>query len=417
MPGSAVSVEPEVFTRFQHADEGALEHIFRDAFPALTADATAATHDPVSAAHVVEDSFLDAWAARDHIAGPAALEEFLRQTVHVHAVRESSRRAALHRFQQFEGEHAHAHEVHIPTTDEAWEQLLTVLHAPRVDLDEAARKRALASRHEAAQHVTAIATKRSWKMPVAVIVAAAAAMAVGGWWLDRAGEAARVDSALQSTEARLLSTQRGQRATVTLADASTALLGPESSLKIAPDFGPDLRVLGLTGTASFEVAPQEKTPFIVKVGQTTLTATGTTFDVSAFPDADAVLVRVRTGSVTAETPQDSRMVHAGGAVSITADGSMSTPAADVVQRTFAWLDGQFIVENSTVKGILPLFRRWYKLDLQVADPALMDRPATVRASLDSPEDALAALQETAGVKLTYDKQQTMILVDATKGKR
>ncbi|HEU4564521.1 MAG TPA: FecR family protein, partial [Gemmatimonadaceae bacterium] len=299
-------IDRDVLTGFRGSDEHALEQIFRSEYAALTELAAAESGEPASAARIVEGAFVDAWNTRERLESPAALEDFLRREVHTRAVREKSRRAAAHRLSSFEGGAARAGQTGPATVDEAWSHLEGVLHAPPPDTRRSARLVAEVTRRDAAEHVAAIAKKRSWVVPAAAIVAAVIVLSVLGRWLDRASRVAQVDSALASPDVRVVSTQLGQRATATLLDGSEAQLAPDTKLTIPPGFAEKLRAVKLEGAASFTVAPGSQLPFIVRAKGVRITATGTAFDVSAFPDDQSVIVRVREGEVQVKVGEAAR---------------------------------------------------------------------------------------------------------------
>jgi hypothetical protein len=61
--------------------------------------------------------------------------------------------------------------------------------------------------------------------------------------------------------------------------------------------------------------------------------------------------------------------------------------------------------------VLPLITRWYGLEIKVPDQALLARPVTASASLESSREAIAAIERSA--KLAFDYEgKTMILRDA-----
>lgn len=100
-------------------------------------------------------------------------------------------------------------------------------------------------------------------------------------------------------------TVAGQKSTITLADGTTIRLNSESSLVYPESFDGDIRSVQLVGEAFFDVAHDEKRPFIIKSGDLVTTVLGTSFNISAFPDED-IEVTVASGKVAVSTdPGDS----------------------------------------------------------------------------------------------------------------
>ena len=91
-------------------------------------------------------------------------------------------------------------------------------------------------------------------------------------------------------------TQRGEKATVTLSDGSTIRLNAESSVSFPRRFIGDTRAITLTGEAFFTVIRNPDKPFTVKTADLITNVLGTSFNVKAFAE-DEVQVTVTSGLV------------------------------------------------------------------------------------------------------------------------
>jgi transmembrane sensor len=409
------------------ADDPALERIFRDSYASLTAEASAELQGAGHAHAVVSHAFLEAWRERERFESPAALEAFLHRAVHDGAVREKYRRAVVHHIQERSpsrgATHAPSRTIDDPpkSVDEAWAEVNAALHVAAPTATPEVRH--ALSRHGTAEHVAALAKRRvSWGAWVIALLAAVALVLVARM-LGRSSAEAIAEKALQSQEARVLFSNRGQRALVSLTDDSKATLGPDSRLIIPPGFGTKLRTVRLEGTASFQVAPGQELPFVVRAGRATITALGTSFDVAADTSSDFVVVRVRSDRVQVAAGGESREIAAGEALIVRRDGIVA-PTPVELSSSLAWTDGSFVVADRPLRDVLPLLRRWYALDLEVADSALLARRVSMTSELGAPRFAIDALETAADAALTW-KGERMILVDrsaaksvkATKGAR
>jgi ferric-dicitrate binding protein FerR (iron transport regulator) len=413
MTASFPPIDREVVTGLRSGDEHALERVFRDHYVALTTEARAELDDPVTAPRVVERAFVRAWAERDRFQTPDDLESFLHKTVHEGAVRERSRQAALHRFEAFEGVHVNKEGAakEAPPVSDAWAHVVAALHAPTLDPSQVSHDRLDRSRHSAAEHVAAVAKNPPWVMPV--LLGAVLAVIVFGalWWVDRTSAEAAVDRALAASDVRILSSKPGQRATLTLGDGTGVVLGADSKLTVPARFGDNLRAVKLEGTATFNAASKGGPDFQVRAGNAVVTTTGTEFGVSAFPN-EPVTVRVTEGQVSVKGGDDSRTVAAGSAVAVAGNGKMSEPAKPVLDQALGWMDGRLMVTGRPLRDVLPQVNRWYALKLEVKDPALLERPVTINAGLESSKDAINALESSSGLKFGYEGK-TMVLRQPT----
>src|SRR5690606_8432623 len=92
----------------------------------------------------------------------------------------------------------------------------------------------------------------------------------------------------------------GSRTVVQLSDGSVVHLNAGSRLKYPYTFTGNTREVALMGEGYFEVAHNAERPFVVKAGGLNVRALGTTFNVLAYPDIDAVETTLVEGKVVLE---------------------------------------------------------------------------------------------------------------------
>lgn len=92
-----------------------------------------------------------------------------------------------------------------------------------------------------------------------------------------------------------LTTHEGQMQTVALPDGSVVMMSEETTL--AYDFGQTNRWVDFTGKAEFEVAKDAAHPFIVRVGEYSVTVVGTHFTLFAKPGNIFYSISLQEGAV------------------------------------------------------------------------------------------------------------------------
>jgi ferric-dicitrate binding protein FerR (iron transport regulator) len=200
---------------------------------------------------------------------------------------------------------------------------------------------------------------------------------------------------------------------VTLLDGSRASLGADSKLVIAPDFGATVRAAKLEGTAMFTVAPGNRHPFLIRAGNTSVTATGTTFGVHAYPGDDDVTVVAREGSVTVKAEGGTRDVAAGQGLVVTKAGGIRDAAGPDIDRALGWTENRFAMAERPLRDVLRAMSRWYGLDIKVRDSTLLNRTVTVAADLQSPRDAITAVERSGRLTFDYEPDgRTRVVRDA-----
>ena len=416
MTPKTAPVDRDVLAELRRGDEHALERIVRDRYATLTEEAKVELQDDAYAApRVVEHVFLRVWAERSQFETPESFEEFLHTAVHQASVREKSRRAGLHRIEKHEGVKNVARPGMQQTADagEAWAHVENAIHATdgrhTPDMD---RKMADQTRHEAAVHVAELARRPKLAMPIALGVLAVILVGAGIWALDRAGTAKAVDRSLAAPDARVVESRPGQIGNVTLDDGSTVKVGPSSKLRIAPKLAKDVAAYSLDGTGVFEVAPGLPRQFVVRARNTSVVATGTAFTIRAFPDEPEVIVRVTAGEVTVSSPKDSRTVAANQTVAVDTSGAIREPAEKEANDALSWTSGRFVYTGHTLGDFLPELKRWFGSVVEVKDQTLLARPVALDVPLDSPRQAIEAVEKSANVKAVFEGQK-MFFQDAS----
>jgi transmembrane sensor len=408
MPALLTPLDDVQVAAFHDGDEHAFEQLVHARFDALTDTARRTLgDDALGAPRVAIAALLAAWRAHPTLTSARAIEAALDDAVPHLCAEELRRRAALHRFEQHEGVHAHPSERPPMTAAQAWDEIAGRLHVS--EEDRAAHReesRRIARRH-AREHVDTVAARR---IPTgAIITGVVLLVAAFGLvrYMDRGSAELALTRALESTDVRTLRSSPGQRGTVSLRDESSAQLGAASTLRIPREFGTRVRGLALDGASRFIVAPEGGQPFQVRVNGASIVATGTDFVVRAYADDDEVLVLVREGSVRVQATSGeaaSRALSAGEAVAVTSDGTFREPSPRDVELAFSWVDGVLRLQDVTLEEALRMLKRWHALEASLADPMLAQRRLSTTLSLESGAQALDSITQAARVMVTYDGQ-------------
>ena len=380
------------------ANEETLRRVFLEEFASLTAEARADLGEDARALvpKVVEGAFVRAWDARARFKTPQEVHQFLVEDVHHAAARALSRRAGAHRLAG--GGKQSAHTVQDETPEEAWTHIMHALHgethSPRALADAAAH-----SRHEAAEHI-----KKSAKtVPLWTIAAIGAVVlaffVVVATVMGRVSEDARVARALNAPDLKPIATTFAKMGMVTLDDGTKVRLAPESDVTVPKMFNTELRAVRLKGTAEFNVAKNEKLPFRVDAGRSTIIATGTAFSAQVRDDSSVTVV-VSEGSVRVGRARALTDVASGSAV-VAKDSVVRQATQAERDEADSWRTGTLVVNDKPLGQVLNLMKRWYGLTILVQNPKLMDRKASFRASLDSTRQAIRGIEESTGLQFGY----------------
>lgn len=391
-------------TRFAGGDQAALIALYRDAYDSLC-ERAAETLGPDLAhfrGRVAEKAMLNAWQARARFQNPMAFADYLDEAIQQETDIQKRKHASLHRR---EGQHSTAH-ITVPSVDEAVAKLTEALNP--VDHDKAlAEARELKKAH-AKEHVARVGGRPKWVLPTVLTVVAVVGIIGLQKYLDKAGVDAAIDRALKSDGVQTLSSGKGQRGSLTLRDGTKAAIGSDSKLRIPEEFAtPKMRTIALEGTATFTVAAAtgaDAVPFSVRAGNATFTAASGVFTVRGFAEDGAVTLDVKEGAVTVKDRESgtTQTVNAGAAISF-ANGA--TTPLDGVKRdvAMAWTRDSLVFDNQPLKVVVPELVRWFSLNAAIADPAIENRPVSMRIALSSSGDATKALTAAANLAIQFGK--------------
>jgi transmembrane sensor len=293
-----------------------------------------------------------------------------------------------------------------PTRAELLDALDRALHraafTPPAGLDVEAALRAVTARRD----ILPIEPRRAfWRGRPAFVAAAAVLVLLLGGTLWRSGQRAGTGPA------RI--TAIGQRDSVVLSDGTRVLLGPRSRLALARGYGRQHREVELTGVALFEVRHDPDRPFRVRAGSAWISDLGTTFAVRS-DSGQPVQVIVTAGRVrlgTAGAPANRGVtVAAGDRGVLHPDGRVATERDTTVDAELAWTQGRLVFDNAPIELVRAELRRWYGIELEVADSSLERRHLTASFGGGEPaQQVLTVIALALGASLERRAGDTVVV--------
>ena len=236
-------------------------------------------------------------------------------------------------------------------------------------------------------------TVRSTRRPVVQWAVAAAAVLVVAAGIARSRRGA------EGAGARIVATTTGQVDSVRLADGTRVVLGPSSELTVPAGFAVERREVRLRGAAFFQVTHDASHPFAVRSGRAEISDIGTAFTVRS-DDADGVEVAVREGAVRLRVDGALRAdLAAGDRAEMAASGALSVRRAGASDDDVAWTRGQLVFRETPVARVRSELRRWYGIELIVADSGLAGRHLTASFLHESRRQVLDVI--TLALGATY----------------
>ncbi|MGQ0703373.1 MAG: FecR family protein [Gemmatimonadales bacterium] len=262
--------------------------------------------------------------------------------------------------------------------------------------------------------VIALPVRRRWPV-TALAIAAGLALLVSGALLWRTLPWSRA-----AVPATTYATGIGRTDSVALPDGSTAVVGPHSRLTILAGYGAEGRgrTVELEGEAFFDVVHDVSRPFRVRAGRVVVQDLGTRFSVRS--DAEGVRVVVESGSVRVEGNVRAavRRIDLRAGQAITWRGNSVPPQLHLsTDQDLAWLKGQLSFDNASLLRVREDLRRWYGLELVLADSALASRHVTARFAGEPVEQVLRTLALSLGATVERRGDSAIVRPSAPPGRR
>jgi ferric-dicitrate binding protein FerR (iron transport regulator) len=175
-------------------------------------------------------------------------------------------------------------------------------------------------------------------------------------------------------------TKPGQRSTIRLADGSSVMLAPATSVRFTPSN------IEVSGEAYFTVAPHSARPFVVRTSNAAVQVLGTRFSVRHYPDEMSSRVVVEDGRVTLQALRsrgtgDSRIISAQMLAFVTDSGISVSPGIATRDYT-GWTHGMLIFKGVPLRDVVEELNRTYRANIRLRDSALASRTIVAEIELD-----------------------------------
>lgn len=199
----------------------------------------------------------------------------------------------------------------------------------------------------------------------------------------------------------------GAKRTITTNDGSIIELNTDSQLRVAFRLR-TRRVFLDRGQAYFDVAKKENRPFIVRANHTSVTVTGTRFDVD-ISKQDKISVSVAEGLVSVALNDQNRTRRSAPnapEVAVSSgkrfegnilDNSHELHDADI-ENLLAWRRNQLIFQNASLSEAIAEISRYTPMRLSITDQALADRTFSGVIQLGDPAAIILSLEAVSGAK-------------------
>jgi transmembrane sensor len=267
---------------------------------------------------------------------------------------------------------------------------------------------------------------------VAALAAGVVVAVLGIAWMSRSWWHAPLEPQTLASE---LKTRVGERRQTMLADGSLVWLNTDTDLQVA--FSASRRSVHLvSGEAYFEVAKDSRRPFVVGVGDSTITAVGTTFNV--YHRGDQTRVTVLEGTVEVargepavgkaalraksaaprlrkaviapaivETPEKVRVDQT--AALLDTGIKVTTLPPQAVAHEASWRQGKLYFDAVTLKDMVTQLNPYLSAHVVIADPSIEGFVGGGVVHVDSADSILTAISVAWPVEVKREAPDLIVL--------
>lgn len=234
--------------------------------------------------------------------------------------------------------------------------------------------------------------KRPW---LAVAAAAGLVLAVAGWLTVHMG-----------TSTTVMQTAVGENRRLRLPDGSEVTLGGDTTLELS--FDERARDIEISqGEALFSVVKDAARPFRVHVGDTTVTALGTQFNVRR--GAEQTVVAVLEGRVAVEpSGHEPIRLAAGEQTILKKKGTAVATHLRDPSATTAWRKGLLSFQSEPLRSVLEDVNRYSAKPVVLADPAIGSIRITGTVMQDNLQEWVGSLENAFELRASEEEARIVL---------
>ncbi|MHC1778604.1 MAG: FecR family protein [Bacteroidales bacterium] len=207
-----------------------------------------------------------------------------------------------------------------------------------------------------------------------------------------------------------LAIPKGRSYSLVLSDGTKIWLNALSKIKYPVRFDNHERRVVISGEAYFEVAKNEKVPFIVETSYYDVKVLGTKFNVNAYSDEKEVATTLLSGLVSIPSADgSSTVVEPGEQYKYDKETKKSTLKTVNTDLYISWTNNNLLMEQMTLADIFKVLTRRYEIDTFFTEEGLKDETFSGLVPLnDSLEVILDQISKVSDVEFRIEGKLIMI---------
>jgi ferric-dicitrate binding protein FerR (iron transport regulator) len=171
----------------------------------------------------------------------------------------------------------------------------------------------------------------------------------------------------------------------------------------------------LSGEAYFEIAKDERKPFVVTARGMRVQVLGTAFNLMAYPDETAVNTTLITGAVRVVSAKSSLVMNPDQQASLPDSIGRFTVSKPNLKEVLAWKDGRFRFDGAKITAIMRQIARWYDVDIEYnGEPPSNEFNGSISRA-EYARKILDALERTGNVHFSLEGRKIIVMAGPRQG--
>jgi len=202
-----------------------------------------------------------------------------------------------------------------------------------------------------------------------------------------------------------ITTPLGVKSHLQLPDGTLVWVNSGTNLSYPSSFSDGKRNVKLQGEAFFDVAKDEKHPFIVDLGKINIQVVGTKFNASNYEGGRQTEVVLASGKVMLFEKYEnksrlvSEMVPGQQAIYLKGGNTISLKHVDT-GKYISWIYGKLIFKDDPMDEVVLKLDRWFNVQIEIADPIIGGYIYTANFQNETIEQILSLIKRTSPVEYT-----------------
>ncbi len=197
---------------------------------------------------------------------------------------------------------------------------------------------------------------------------------------------------------------------VKLPDGTLVVLNRGSKLSCPRKFSGNERIVSLQGEAFFDVAPNREKPFVIETGRASIRVVGTTFNVSAYDDAETVEVMVKSGAVELVGASSEKVLLRPGQKGILhKNESMPQCENSFHPNSLAWYTHELVFDYTPLDEVIETLERAYPIRVEVGADVDLKKQINATFSRQDPGYILEVVALTFNLRFEKNEDQSYSL--------